>query len=121
MTDPRRWLPQLRRATYILAALGVIYLAMRYSVYSLDAPNEVLPMRFETGQKVLLDTRPRVPEAGDAFLVRTAQGGLALGVVQAVQEQRLAFIMGRSGWSESDWLWIPRKDLQARVLFILPF
>ena len=121
MIDPRRWIPQLRRVTYMLAALGVIYLAMRYSVYSLDAPNEFLPMRFESGQKVLLDTSPRAPEVEDAYLVRTAQGGLALGVVKEVQAERLAFLMGRAGWDKSDWLWVPRKDLQARILFILPF
>lgn len=105
----------------MLAAVGVIYLAMRYSVYSLNAPSEVLPMRFESGQKVLLDTRPREPEVDDAYLVRTAQGGLALGVVKALRDGELAFLMGRSGWEESDWLWIPGADLQARVLFILPF
>ncbi|MDF1837012.1 MAG: hypothetical protein P1V35_04010 [Planctomycetota bacterium] len=121
MTDPRRWIPKIRRLTYMLAALGVIYLAMRYSVYSLDAPNGVLPMRFESGQNVLLDTRPRAPEVEDAYLVRTAEGGLALGVVKAVEGDRLAFLMGRSGWEESDWFWIPRGDLQARILFILPF
>ncbi|MBL4771051.1 MAG: hypothetical protein JKY61_07900 [Planctomycetes bacterium] len=121
MSDPRKWVRPLRRATYILATVGILYLGLRYSVYSLNASNEVLPMRFETGQRVLLDTRPRPPEVGDAFLVRTAQGGLALGVVQKLEDQRLAFIMGRTGWSESDWLWIPRGDLQARVLFILPF
>lgn len=121
MTDPRQWARPLRRATYILAAVGLMYLGMRYSIYSLAAPNDVLPMRFESGQKVLLDTRPREPEPGDAYLVRTAQGGLALGVVESLHGERLAFIMGRSGWDESDWIWIPRQDLQARVLFILPF
>lgn len=98
-----------------------MYLFTRYSVYSLDVPNEILPMRFESGQQVLLDTRPREPEAGDAYLVRTEQGGLALGVVQALDGERLAFLMGRKGWEESDWLWIPRSDLRARILFILPF
>ncbi len=121
MTDPRRWIPKVRRVTYMLAALGVIYLAMRYSVYSLDAPNEFLPMRYESGQKVLLDTSPRDPQVEDAYLVRTPQGGLALGVVKAVEAERLAFLMGRTGWEESDWLWIGRDDLQARVLMILPF
>ncbi|MCP5021526.1 MAG: hypothetical protein GY930_07090 [bacterium] len=121
MADPRHWVRPLRRATYILAALGLIYLVMRYKVYSLDAPGNVLPMRFEPGQQVLLDTQPRDPAVGDAYLVRTSQGGLALGVVEQVHGQSLAFIMGRSGWTREDWVWIPRKDLQARVLFILPF
>lgn len=121
LSDPRQWVRPLRRATYILAAVGLVYLFMRYKTYSLDAPGDVLPMRYESGQQVLLDTRPRDPVVGDAYLVRTNQGGLALGVVEQVQGQSIAFIMGRSGWTSEDWIWIPRKDLQARVLFILPF
>ncbi len=101
--------------------MGLLYLGLRYKVYSLNAPDEVLPMRFGSGQQVLLDTRPRDPVVGDAYLVRTEQGGLALGVVEEVQGESLAFIMGRSGWTRDDWVWIPRDDLQARVLFVLPF
>ncbi len=121
MADPRRFVPILRRATLILAALMVVWIISRFSTYTLEGDESIMPMRFDPGQVLLLDKRPRSPQVGDAWLVRTEAGQLALGVVRKMAEDSMAVEFGRTVGVEANWIWLSTDLGRARVLMPLPF
>ena len=118
---PRRILFWVRRAVLLLSLLGILWLVSRFRAYGLSGEAAILPMRFEPGQTLLIDQRPRPPVVGDAWFVRTPDGALALGIVQALSEEAMAMLFGRAGFDAEHWIWIPKDQAQARVLFALPF
>ena len=121
MSDPRRLLPILRRVTLIVSGLLVLWMVSRFRTFSLEGEAEILPLRFEPGQTLLLDTRPREPQVGDAWIVRTPGGNLALGVVRALEGERVGMEFGRKMAPAKDWLWLGRGEVRSRVLMPLPF
>ncbi len=121
MMEPRSLARRLRRLTLLASLLGLLWLVSRFRAYGLDGDVAVIPMRYEPGQRLLLDTRPREPEVGDAWFVRTPEGTLALGVVQALDAERMAMLFGRVRFDPEHWTWVPRDQGQARVLMVLPF
>jgi len=121
MTDPRRVMQWVRRAILLLSLLGVLWLVSRFRAYGLSGEADILPMRYEPGQTLLIDNRPRPPVVGDAYFVRTQDGSLALGIVQALSEESMAMLFGRVRFDPEHWIWVPKDQAQARVLFVLPF
>ncbi len=121
MIEPRQVNRLLRRVTLLASVVGLLWIASRFRPYGLEGEASVLPMRYEPGQTLLIDLRPRDPEVGDAWFVRTPEGTLALGVVQALEPDRMALLFGRVAFEPEHWTWVPRAQAQARVLMVLPF
>ncbi len=121
MADPRRYLPILRRVTLLICGLLVIWIISRFRTFGLEGDPAILPMRFEPGQTLLLDTRPRAPIVGDAWLVRTPEGNLALGIVRALDGEKVGMEFGRTIAKPQDWLWLDLGQVRSRVLMPLPF
>ena len=119
--NPKQWMAWIRRGTLVVSLLGLLWIVSRFRTYGLEGDPGVLPMRYEPGQTLLIDMRPRPAEIGDAWFVRTPDGTLALGVVQALEEERMAMLFGRVPFDPAHWTWVPKGDGQARVLMVLPF
>ena len=121
MNDPRSLLPKLRRVLWVVCALLAVWLVTRFRPFRVAGDPAVVPMRFEPGQTLLLDLRPRAPHIGDAWLVRTESGQLALGIVQDLRDGALGMGFGRAVDPAPTWIWVPIAHAEARVLMALPF
>lgn len=122
----------LRRATWIIAACGVLYLLLRYDNQALPA-NGCSPLRrFAAGNSLLCDRRPTGYEVGDAVMVHGPDGLLYLGAVTRVRPIGASRADVQEVWVETDasdcpgkdsedFGWIVREDCSARVLFAWPW
>ncbi|MCP3915655.1 MAG: hypothetical protein GY711_08880 [bacterium] len=129
--NPRRLAPKLRLGTLVLAGIGFGYLGWRYDLLSLPEGNCSPLLRFASGSRLLVDTRPHGIGEGDALLVRGPDGRLHLGRVTRVRPEGAGREDTESFWletdnadcpgaSSADFDWIPRARVAGRALLALP-
>ena len=90
MTDPRRALPWLRRATLLALALGIVHLVWRFEALRLPADGCSPLQRLSPGNLMLLDTRAATYGSGDVVLFAAADpsepgSGVELHVAEVVR------------------------------------
>jgi len=128
----RKMQMSLRRATWVIAACGVLYMLMRYD-------NQVLPpggcsplRRFAAGNSLLCDRQPSGYAEGDAVMVYGPDGLLYLAAVTKVRPEGAARSEVQELWVETDasdcpgkdsndFGWVAHEDCSARVLFAWPW
>ena len=128
--NPRRLTRPLRLATLVLSALGFGYLGLRYDLESLPRESCSPLVRFASGSRLLIDTRPGGYGAGDALLVRGPGQRLYLGRVTRVRPPGAGRADVESVWVETDnpacpglssrdFDWVGVERVAGRVLLAL--
>jgi hypothetical protein len=114
---------KVRRAGYVLAAAGVVYLWSRYDVY--DVPQIACSpvVGVAPGARLLLDRWAKDAREHDVLLFRDAAGALHLGRVEAAPGALSSgelWIGGDDpacpGFESSESGAVPRERIEARVL-----
>lgn len=114
---------KVRRAGYVLAAVGVFYLWSRYDVY--DVPEIACSpvVGVAPGARLLLDRWAKDAREEDVLLFRAADGALHLGRVEAAPQpigDDVLWIGGDDpacpGYESSQSGTVPRERVVARVL-----
>ncbi|MEM9380918.1 MAG: hypothetical protein AAGB93_13275 [Planctomycetota bacterium] len=112
--------------TVLLAVLGVGYLVLRFDIIGLPEDRCCPLTRFEPGDRLIVDGRPVSVAAGDAVLVRTADGSLHLTRISEVRPEdgRLWCATDAPdcpGLSSEDVGWIDPRAVDGRVLLSWEF
>ena len=126
--SPRTVVKHARHACLSLAAAGALYLAWRFDWMTLPEEGCSPVMSLAAGQRLLLDRRPPAWSAGDVAVFHGADDRLYLASVAALRGEgrRLEAWLRADApdcpGPDSDELgWIPRADLRARVVMVLPW
>ena len=121
MTTQRQLLKRFRRITLLVAGLGLVYLVTRFDIVGLPEDRGCPLIRFEPGDRLIVDGRASRIGAGDAVIVRTADGGLHLTRVSAVRSTDGALWCKTDspdtpGLGSADVGWIDARAVEGRVL-----
>lgn len=81
---PQKILPGLRRASWILALLGPIYLAARFSALRLPAEGCSPLVRYSPGTLLVVDERPSSYRPNDAVFYLDPNGEIRIGLVAEI-------------------------------------
>ena len=111
----------LRRITFLLAAVGGLYIYSRFSLMTLPAEGCSPIERFAPGTSLLLDQRPPQWGVGDAVLFGSGADSISLGEVGELRSDGSAWIVINAtncpGASSAELGWIAEDRLVARVIF----
>ena len=111
----------IRRYTLLAAAVGLVYLATRFSFTQL-APERCSPLTgFAPGDRLVIDGRPRAVSEGDAVLVMTQGGTRHLCRIERVREEDghlwCSYDNGDCpGFSSETAGWVDPRAVTGRVL-----
>ena len=133
--DLKRLQVRLRRISWIVAAMGFVYLYVRYDTRTLPEGGCSPLVRFAAGDVLLLDTRPAGYAVGDALLFNATVKGaneLLMGKVQRVAPEGSTRAGALQVWVVTDAVdcpgedstslgWIDRERCRARILFAWPW
>ncbi len=133
--DLNRLQTRLRRISWIVAALCLLYLYTRYDTLTLPADGCSPLVRFGPGDTLLLDRRPEGYAINDALLFVSQEDGeqsLRLAKVQRVTPEGSERGQAEQLWVSTDAKncpgedsstlgWIDRDQCRARVLFAWPW
>lgn len=116
----------LRRGTYVAAALGLGYLGLRFEFHTLPAQGCSPLVRFGPGTSLLLDRRPPSYGVDDAFLFRAPDGLLYLARAERVRPADGAIwaLVDNSecaGSGSERFGWILPEQCVARVMMPWPW
>ncbi len=130
--NPRPLSRHLRNLCLLVAALGLIYLWMRFETYDLPESGCSPLLRFGPGDTLLLDRRPEDLAVGDALLFQGPDGLLYLAAVAAVGGEEGGVVAPGALWLETDspecpgrdsdqFGWIAPEQVRARVVMVWPW
>lgn len=126
MTSQRVLLHRIRRITTVVAILGLGYLVVRFDLMMLPKDRCSPLVRFDPGDRLIVDGHPSSVGPGDAILVRTRSGVVVVTRVQALREEDGAVWCTTDnpdcpGLRSEEAGWISTEAIAGRVLLAWNF
>jgi hypothetical protein len=130
--NQRRLARHLRWGAMLIAAVGGLYLWMRYDSYGLPTEGCSPLARFALGDNLLLDRQPPGFHLDDAVLVRGDDGLLYLGKVTATRPENAepseveaiwiqTDVPGCPGRDSDEFGWVELDAVAARIVMVWPW
>ena len=120
MSDPRRFLPWIRRASLAAAALGALWIYWRFELLELPGAGCSPLLRLAPGSRLVVDRRPPRLAAGDVVLFDLGDGSLGIAEVERVAAEGLWLRTDAPGCPgpDSDELgWVAPERVGGRMVF----
>ncbi|MFT5733926.1 MAG: hypothetical protein ACJAZN_002333 [Planctomycetota bacterium] len=111
----------IRRYTVLAALVGLVYIGTRFEFSALPEDRCSTLVRFDPGDRLVIDGRPGSVGQGDAVLIQTQSGSKHLCLVERVREEdgRLWCVTDNPecpGFSSEAAGWIDPRAVTGRVL-----
>ena len=121
MNAPRA-IRTLRRVTLALAAVGLVYLWVRFDTITIEGGRSPIH-RYGTGDRLIVDLHARDLEVGNAIIARDPEGGLHLALVARISQEGAVWLSvdHPEAVSSEQLGWFSADDVLGRVVLALPW
>jgi hypothetical protein len=112
----------VRRATWVTAILGAMYLFIRYDTINLEGGESPI-FRYGQGQRLLVDLRFNDLEVNNAVIVRGHDQGLHLVLVEKIDPDQGVWVRvdHPEAYSSEQSGWLALEAVLGRVILALPW